>query len=313
MTRVYAGISKAAFDLIVKEEVSSEAVYRKRYTHTEWPGFSSGVTIGIGYDVGYATKERLWKDWSGLIPDDMIKALERCCGVRGTSAKGLAAALRKQVTVPWEAAIENFEKVLLPRWVKTVRDKLPNTHLLSPDSLGALASLAYNRGPSFRNSGDRYREMRAIYAHMAAKNFAAIPYEFKSMARLWPGSGLVSRRHREAELFRRGLAMRPVPKPEPSAPKPEPEPSPKPEPLPSPKPDVIEDKEDPQVSKPAGRSSIIITSIIGFLVSIWQTIEGYATNPYFWAFMVTAAIFLYIGYKRFSPQMNIKGLLPWHS
>src|ERR1043166_2267033 len=53
---------------------------------------------------------------------------------------------------------------------------------------------------------DRFAEMRAIKAHMAARDFAAIPDEFLSMRRLWPpGGGLWKRRGHEAELFRAGL------------------------------------------------------------------------------------------------------------
>ena len=43
--------SQAAFDLIVKEEVSSEAVYRKKYQRPEWPGVNSGATVGIGFNL----------------------------------------------------------------------------------------------------------------------------------------------------------------------------------------------------------------------------------------------------------------------
>lgn len=200
-------ISKAAFDLIVAEEVSSQKAYEKLYRHTEWPGASSGVTIGIGYDVGYSTPTRLKADWAGQIPDTMIAALSSACGITGAAAKPLAARLRSQVDIPWAAALHVFENVDMPRWTATVRAKLPNTELLSPDCLGALVSLAYNRGPSFDRAGDRYREMRAIKAHMAAKIFRAIPDEFRSMRRLWPAlKGLRDRREREARLFERGLA-----------------------------------------------------------------------------------------------------------
>jgi hypothetical protein len=47
--------SQAAIDLIVMEEVSSQAAYTKLYQGPTWPGGASGVTIGIGYDGGYST------------------------------------------------------------------------------------------------------------------------------------------------------------------------------------------------------------------------------------------------------------------
>ena len=58
----YSGISQAAFDLIVAEEVSSQAAYNARYQRPERPGGQSGITVGIGYDCGYATPERIRAD-----------------------------------------------------------------------------------------------------------------------------------------------------------------------------------------------------------------------------------------------------------
>ena len=207
----YSGISKPAFELIVAEEVSSQQAYERLYYRTEWPGASSGVTIGIGYDCGYSTPARMREDWGGKIPDHMIEALITACGVTGARAKPLAAKLKPVVNIPWEAALDVFENVDVPRWAATVRKSLPNTELLSSGSFGALVSLAYNRGPSFSEAGDRFREMRAIKAHMVAKNFDRIPNEFRSMKRLWPDlSGLRDRRDREAILFERGLHAAPA-------------------------------------------------------------------------------------------------------
>ena len=47
-------ISGQAFDLIVEFEVTGEQAYTQRYRRPVWPKGQSGVTIGIGYDVGYA-------------------------------------------------------------------------------------------------------------------------------------------------------------------------------------------------------------------------------------------------------------------
>ena len=48
-------ISKKAIELIIKHEVGGRAVYEKRYQKPIWAGGDSGVTIGLGYDVGYVT------------------------------------------------------------------------------------------------------------------------------------------------------------------------------------------------------------------------------------------------------------------
>src|ERR1044072_7703978 len=100
-------ISPAARDLIINQEVASEATYRRLYSRPTWPGGESGITIGIGYDIGAGCKSRdqLWVDWLGHIPDEMIKELERCIGVTGAKAKALLPYVKMKVDVPWEAAI----------------------------------------------------------------------------------------------------------------------------------------------------------------------------------------------------------------
>lgn len=158
-------ISQTAFDLIVGFEVTSQKVYEKKYRHPEWPQGASGVTIGIGYDVGYATKSQLHADWEGEIDAGMITALEAAIGVTGAPA-GPLAKMMTNVDVPWAAAISVHRRKVLPRWVRLVEGALPNTGALTPDCLGALTSLAYNRGASFSTNGPRYSEMRNIKAHM---------------------------------------------------------------------------------------------------------------------------------------------------
>ncbi len=126
-------ISQAAIDLIVREEVSGKEVYERNYRRPEWPGGSSGVTIGIGYDVGagVSDKAQLWSDWRGRIPDQMIAALEPAIGVTGERARVLTARLRDKVDVPWDAAMAVFEGVDVPRWYAICAKALPNFEELS--------------------------------------------------------------------------------------------------------------------------------------------------------------------------------------
>lgn len=199
-------ISQAAFDLIVTEEDSGQAYYMRHYQHFEWPAGASGPTIGIGYDCGYVTADEARADWNGIVSPDMVVAIVRACGIRGGDAQGFVRAHGASVTIPWNLALREFREREVPKWVARVVAHLPNTDKLSQDSLGALVSLAYNRGPSFDAPGPRYGEMRAIKAHMATLNFAKIPDEFLSMRRLWPrGGDLWNRRGHEAALFTKGL------------------------------------------------------------------------------------------------------------
>jgi hypothetical protein len=56
-------ISPPALALIVGFEVSGEQAYTNKNTRPIWPQGQSGVTVGIGYDVGHHTGEQLRKDW----------------------------------------------------------------------------------------------------------------------------------------------------------------------------------------------------------------------------------------------------------
>jgi hypothetical protein len=196
-------LSQRAIDFIIAEEVSSKAVYEKRYRRPIWPGGGSGVTIGIGYDVGAGVDnfEQLHADWAGVIPGAMITILSRAIGVTGSNASALAAQMRSSVDIPWEAATAVYSKVTIPRYYAKAAKALPNFEELPADCKGALVSLVFNRGPSFSTAGDRYSEMRAIKAHMANRQFGRIPFELRSMARLWIGTsveGVAHRREREA-------------------------------------------------------------------------------------------------------------------
>lgn len=62
------------------------------------PGEQSGVTIGIGYDVGQQSRARVLADWSGRIP----AALAKTCYVKGPAARPLAAKLRGDVDPGYE-------------------------------------------------------------------------------------------------------------------------------------------------------------------------------------------------------------------
>lgn len=201
-------ISQRANDLIIQLEISSEQQYTKKYQHPIWPHGNSGVTIGIGYDIGYVSIDFLKEDWEEFIAGDVIEKLSAACNKKGESARDFLPSVR-DVEVNWESALNQFQKKTLPLYVAETEAALPNTNLLSPDSMGALVSLVYNRGPSFAASGARYEEMRNIKARMNDKEFSKIPNEFLSMRRIWEDDpnlvGVVKRRELEALLFEQGL------------------------------------------------------------------------------------------------------------
>ena len=198
--------SSDAISLIVASEVTSEAVYTKLYQGPTWPGGESGVTVAIGYDLGYSTSDQIDEDWAPHLPLEMVEALQDCAGITGSAASSHAHELVGKVIVPWDVAMAVFEGRDMPKWEGIVQKALPNTDKLSGDSFGALTSLTYNRGPTFSTPGSRYMEMRAIHQHMAASTFNLIPDDLRAMVRLWPNAlGLRIRRDKEADLFAKGL------------------------------------------------------------------------------------------------------------
>lgn len=206
-------IGDAAFNLIVEQEVTSQAWYEEKLRRPEWPGASSGATVGIGYDLGQTPRATVQADWQGRMPNAMVAAMMSACGETGPDGQVACRRIHDQVDIPWATALAVHRECVLPRWERKTREALPNTDKLSPNSFGVLVSLSFNRGASYSKDGERYAEMRAIKAHMAAQRFAEIPDEIRRMKRLWTLEGLLRRRDREADLFARGLNEAPAPKP----------------------------------------------------------------------------------------------------
>ncbi|MEX8510374.1 MAG: hypothetical protein AB3X37_06400 [Leptothrix ochracea] len=212
-------ISKSAIDALIRFEVTSEKVYNKKYMSPTWPRAESGVTIGIGYDLGYVKYEWLKEDWNTYIDNEAINNLSKVCGKNGESAKQLAINLKNiGISIPYKTAFKVFTEVSIPYYVGSTLMAAPEADKLSDTALGALVSLAYNRGPSFNNDGDRFAEMRNIRAALISGNYEKIPSEIRAMKRIWPKIpvdrndmdgiahvGLRKRRDEEADLFQSGL------------------------------------------------------------------------------------------------------------
>lgn len=200
-------ISKRAIDLIIEFEVSSKEYYEKKLKRPEWPGLNSGITIGIGYDLGYSSPDEIRKDFAGSkVPKSVIEAMTKYSGITRSAARDALPKARQEIIIDWNDAYYVFSEISIPQWIKKVQGALPNTDKLSPDCLGVLVSLAYNRGPAFSAAGDKFREMRNIRTLMEKQEFSKIPAELRAMKRLWPTTGgLILRREKEARLFESGL------------------------------------------------------------------------------------------------------------
>ncbi len=194
-------VSRDALEALVGFEISSEAYYRRHLQSPIWPGAASGVTIGIGYDLGHTSATQLERDWRGRLPDTAVDALLSVQGLKGEAAKRALSKVR-HVVVPLPEAKQVFYTSTLPRFAKDTRRVYEGVEKLPPDAQGALLSLVFNRGTSMANTSSR-REMRAIRDLVKAKNLAGIAAQIRAMKRLWDRStlpGLHVRRDREADL-----------------------------------------------------------------------------------------------------------------
>ena len=199
-------LSSTPVDLIVAFEVASPAAYEARYRRPIWPQGQSGVTIGVGYDLKFANRAFIDRDWPMLSQADR-NALYSVTGLSGLAAQGALSRVRT-VDIAWQPAKQQF-LAFLPYPTRDTETVFPNCSALSDDSFGALVSLVYNRGSAVSRNSERRREMYQIQQLMTARNFAAVPDRIRSMKRIWENDpnarGLVKRREAEALLFEKGL------------------------------------------------------------------------------------------------------------
>jgi hypothetical protein len=185
---------------IIGWETGGEAYYDR---NPEWPGEASGITIGIGWDLGHTPATETSRAWAPHLDAATLALLVSVSGRKGEAAQVVLPHVRHLV-VPWAAALAVFEAVTLPTWYLRTLRIYPQAEELPGDCAAALVSLVFNRGPSL--TGDRRREMANIQALLKTSNLKEIPNQFREMVRLWPNSkGLRRRREEEAELFQSGL------------------------------------------------------------------------------------------------------------
>ena len=193
-------LSTKGIQAIIKWETGGESYYDK---NPEWPGEQSGVTIGVGWDLGHTSATETSRAWAPHLNAATLALLVSVSGRKGEAAKEALPHVRHLV-VPWMSALAVFENVTIPVWyMKTLRI-YPQVVDLPGDCAAALVSLCFNRGTSL--SGDRRREMSNIQALLRTGNLKEIPKQFREMKRLWPKTeGLRRRRDEEADLFESGL------------------------------------------------------------------------------------------------------------
>jgi hypothetical protein len=207
-------LSKKSLDLILEFEVGGgESYYNKFLKNPAWPEGQSGVTIGVGYDLGYVNKTEFSEDWKDL-PKETFDRLYKVVGIKGYNAKNLIRAL-KDITIPWDLALKVFNNKTVTKFYNLTRQTFPNFDNLPEDAKGGLVSLVFNRGAALE--GDRRREMKLIRDGMKLVSFydqkalTFIANQIRNMKRIWAGGsiekGMNRRRDAEAKLIEDSLKV----------------------------------------------------------------------------------------------------------
>jgi hypothetical protein len=207
-------LSKKSLDLILEFEVGGgENYYNKFLKNPAWPEGQSGVTIGIGYDLGYVNKTEFSENWKDL-PKEIFDRLYKVVGIKGYNAKNLIRGLR-DIIIPWELSLQVFNNKTVVKFWNLTKDTFPNFDNLPEDAKGGLVSLVFNRGSALE--GDRRREMKLIRDGMRItntfdqKSLSFIANQIRNMKRIWAGGsiekGMNRRRDAEAKLIEQSLSV----------------------------------------------------------------------------------------------------------
>ena len=198
--------------LIVGHEIGAEYPGDKRYynkfcSRPTYPGGDSGVTVGIGYDLGYNSSIQIRMDWEGKVNGNLLAFMLKCVGRTGNNAKLMLTPSVKGFVIDYDTAMRVFNECTLPRFQKLAEKTYPGLNELNETTQAVIVGLIYNRGASL--SGDRRTEMAALVPAVAAKDYEEIAFQIDKMKRLWVGttvSGLVLRREKEAQMIRESMA-----------------------------------------------------------------------------------------------------------
>jgi hypothetical protein len=196
-------LSTREVTFIAREEVGSRKYYDAFTCKPQWPGETSGITIGVGYDLSYHVAE-FDPDWGPLLDSAVLARLRLLLGKKGNQDIALA---HRDIVIAFPHAWTVFCARTLPKYIGQTRTIYPQLDELPEGCRGTLVSLVFNRGTSMEDT-DRRREMRAIRQHLANGELAKVADEIEGMKRLWPNStGLQARRQRESDLWRTSLRV----------------------------------------------------------------------------------------------------------
>lgn len=187
---------KAILELIIKPEVTSEANYKAALTNPVWPGGASGMTVGLGYDLGTQTPAQIKADLAPYFTDDQLLRLVGFSGKLGNVCKKFLPV--SGLVLSWSNAVDLFYKKTLKKYARAAASIYPELETLHPFEQTAIVGLVYNRGTDLK--GSRRVEMLQLVQTIKDDNDARMAGLIRHMKRLWDSKqkGLLLRRELEA-------------------------------------------------------------------------------------------------------------------
>ena len=199
MSKILTLSKKAIIDLIIEQEVSSEVYYKAKLQSPVWPGGHSGITVGLGYDVGTQTPLQIQKDFAGILTPKEVERLMRYAGKTGEICKTYVPLL-KDFKMEWFKACKLFYQTSLRRYARSAAGIYPQLETLHPYEQTAIVGLVYNRGTALK--GDSRKEMALLVQAIIDDNDKTMAGLIRAMKRLWANkglNGLLTRRELEAD------------------------------------------------------------------------------------------------------------------
>ena len=206
-------LTPAGEQLILDWEVGGGQSYYVRFCrHPTVPGGRdtvSGITIGIGWDVGAHSHGELNEEWSDFLAPEILAKLFTVVGMKGDTAKKFLPQMQP-IIISWDTALAQFLAHTVPCYFKMTQEAFPGVEIAPACVQESLLCLVFNRGDSV--AGPRHTEMADIRSLVAGMEWSNIPNELRSMKRLWPDTkGLCDRREAEAKHIEEGLASGTMP------------------------------------------------------------------------------------------------------
>jgi GH24 family phage-related lysozyme (muramidase) len=185
---------------IINFESGGELYYNKFLKKMTYPGGASGVTMGIGADLGYMSIDEFNLYFSKYFTKDENIKLKSVINLKGESAKKAIKKLNG-IELSWEDASEAFVEWTLPKFWRLTNILWKGIDQLCENAQIGLVSLVFNRGISTK--GSSRIEMLNIKPLVLKKDYKGIAKEIRKMKRLWENKnmdGLLKRREEEAKM-----------------------------------------------------------------------------------------------------------------